>query len=329
MPRLIPLPIARRLRPAAGWVGARWVPRGSAVVLMYHRVAELTFDPWRLAVSPGWFDEHMAVLRKSFRPLSLTELADATAGGEVPPRAVVVTFDDGYRDVLEHAKPSLEAHGVPATVFVTSGYVDSGEEFWWHELERICFTRPSSAAEQAPASGPALIAGMSVDWGTPSDALYLELWKQLQVMPVEARRAALVELREAVGLARETEVNTMTRAELLALRAGGLVEVGAHTVTHPNLPTLSRAGQLDEIRTSRSQLEELLGEPVGSFSYPHGELTPETVECVREAGFDRACSSRPEAVRGAVERFTIPRRHVDNWRGDEFAWQLSRFFRDR
>ena len=126
------------LRPAAGWVGVRWVPARSAVVLMYHRVADISFDPWRLAVSPAYFAEQMEVLHEHFDPVPLAELS--TDPRSAPrSRSVAVTFDDGYRDGLDDGTPVLERYGIPATVFVTSGYVGSSRDFGWDELERICF----------------------------------------------------------------------------------------------------------------------------------------------------------------------------------------------
>jgi peptidoglycan/xylan/chitin deacetylase (PgdA/CDA1 family) len=119
----------------------------------------------------------------------------------------------------------------------------------------------------------------------------------------------------------------MTEEELVQLADGGLVEVGGHTVTHPSLPTVPAAEQLDEIRDGRLQLERILGHAVTSFSFPHGEYVAETVGMPREAGFERACVSVSAPVLPGADRFKLPRRRVVNWTGDEFTWHLSRFFR--
>src|SRR5262245_48550547 len=103
---------------------------------MYHRVAASELDPWSLCVSPERFSEQMEALRRVAYPCAMRDLVRAHAAGSVPENAVVVTFDDGYLDNLTNAKPILEAHDVPATVFVCSGAVGKNVEFWWDQLAR-------------------------------------------------------------------------------------------------------------------------------------------------------------------------------------------------
>ena len=130
-----------------------WSPR--AVILLYHRVARPERDPQLLSVAPEQFEGQMSLLRSRFNPLSLDRLSRMIrGGGAIPPRSVVVTFDDGYADNLHHAAPVLERHGVPATFFVESGHLGSTREFWWDELERLIFQarpqRVSMRIEQMP-----------------------------------------------------------------------------------------------------------------------------------------------------------------------------------
>ena len=128
---------------------------GGAVILLYHRVYDADFDPWLLSVSPKNFDDQMAHLRRHYALLSLPELRQTLAAGRVPRAAVAVTFDDGYGDNLRNAKPILERHRVPATVFVTSGYVGAQREFWWDELERVVLHAPR-VPEQLAVTYPGL-----------------------------------------------------------------------------------------------------------------------------------------------------------------------------
>lgn len=313
--------LVRPVRPVAVGLTLRWVPRSRAAVLMYHRVADRPFDPWRLAVAPDRFEEHMEVVRRHFRPISLSALADGLERGVVPTRAVAVTFDDGYKDNLYAGKPVLERHEIPGTVFVTSGYVDSGRSFWWDELERITF------APRRPTDGRLHIEELDADWSLPSDELYLALWEQLHLLTDAQRLETMGRIAETAGVSSDDDPNTMTESELHRLADGGLVEIGAHTVTHPSLIGLPRASQLEEIRESRLHLEALLGRPVASFCFPHGKFSDESVSCVVEGGYAQSCISNPGVVRRGVSRFELPRLRTINWYGDVFAWELAKFFR--
>jgi peptidoglycan/xylan/chitin deacetylase (PgdA/CDA1 family) len=268
-------------------------------VLAYHRVAKLESDRWRLAVSPERFAEQMEVIGDRFRPCSLAQLASALEDGTRLRGAVVVTFDDGYRDNLLEAKPVLERHGVPATVFIVTGYTGTGETFWWDTLERIA-RHAAWTREEIDAT-----------------------WRGLRALPHAARRDQIDAMRRESGLEPDGEPAALAPDGIRALVDGGLVEVGSHTVTHPCLTALSPDEQLQEITGSRGFLERLLDRPVESFSYPHGELDRTTVECVRKAGFRRACAGGQRAVSRGTSPLRIPRIHATNVAGDELAAMLE------
>ena len=122
-----------KLRRLARAAAQRIAP--GTLILLYHRVAEPDCDPWSLCVSPGHFDEHLAVLRGRVRPLAA--LSATEKGGSGAAGCVVVTFDDGYADVGAVARPLLERYDVPATVFITTGGVGCGAPFWWDELAAL------------------------------------------------------------------------------------------------------------------------------------------------------------------------------------------------
>ncbi len=108
-----------------------------AIILMYHRVAEGGTDPFSLCVAPNRFAEHLEVLRKHVEPMHLRDFVAKLDNGGISRPTAVITFDDGYADNLKIAKPLLERHDVPATVFLTTGYLGGQREFWWDELDRL------------------------------------------------------------------------------------------------------------------------------------------------------------------------------------------------
>ena len=338
-----------RLRKLARRVGREIAP--AAVVLTYHRVQRLESDPWTLAVTPEHFDEQMEVLRRHYRVTSLRELAEAGRRGRLPRRAAVVTFDDGYADNLLTAKPLLEKHGVPATVFVTTGYVGRGREFWWDELDRI-FLQPGRLPEElrlrikgetyrwdlhdASVYSPAADdrrwkPGQKVTPG-PRQRVYHELWTLMNPLAEDERldvRAALLAWAGSDGQARPTH-RTLSGEELTALANGGLVDVGAHTVTHSRLAALPPSAQRDEVRQSKRQLEEILNRQVSTFAYPYGgpdDYTDTTVEVVKEAGFVCACTTSGGLVRRGADPYRMPRVHGQDVGGEAFARHLDGWFR--
>jgi peptidoglycan/xylan/chitin deacetylase (PgdA/CDA1 family) len=115
---------------------------GRVVILLYHRVAELPTDPQLLSVSPANFSEHLQILQRYGNPISLQAVGKFIEQRFTKSHRVSVTFDDGYADNLHNAKPLLEKYGVPATVFVTSGYLGSPTGFWKDTLSSI-FLQPT------------------------------------------------------------------------------------------------------------------------------------------------------------------------------------------
>src|ERR1700759_463296 len=120
----------------------RWFGRrGGPAILMYHRIATPEVDPWGLSVSPERFAEQVQALSMRRTILSMNAFVSRLQAGVLPHDAVALTFDDGYLDNLLQAKPILEAAGVPATVFLTTGRIGTDEEFWGDELARMVLPR--------------------------------------------------------------------------------------------------------------------------------------------------------------------------------------------
>jgi len=113
----------------------------------------------------------------------------------------------------------------------------------------------------------------------------------------------------------------------VALGQMKLIEIGAHTATHPALPVLSEAAQREEIRQSKLQLEHLLGCAVTGFAYPYGQYTADTAALVRQEGFSSACSTQSGLLSQQSDLFRLPRVRVENWDGEGFGRMLSDWFR--
>jgi hypothetical protein len=163
----------------------------------------------------------------------------------------------------------------------------------------------------------------------PRQRLFRALFEVIYHLPTEQKWRLLDEVAAwaSAPSAGRLSHQTLTAEELGRLADDGLVNIGAHTMTHPALATLPPEAQQHEIRESKACLEALLGRPVLSFAYPHGSSTPEAVASLAQAGFTYACGSRAEAVFRGADRFHLPRLVVRDWDGDAFAewlrWWLA------
>jgi peptidoglycan/xylan/chitin deacetylase (PgdA/CDA1 family) len=302
------------------------VARG-ALILGYHRVAEAPHDPFAICVTPQHFAEQLEVLRRYTQPIRLQELVQGLENGNLPKRAVVVTFDDGYADVLQNANPLLGCYQIPATVFVSTGYI--GREFWWDELARVVLSPIT-----LPARLSLPVNGSIYEWASDETVhipikekttncrkrLLLSLYERLLHLSSIERQKAMTKLRDWVGAEpdNQPDCRALTADELNELATGGLVDIGAHTVTHPFLAKLPISVQQSEIQQSKTCLEELLAKPVTSFSYPNGSSSEETMALVGDSGFICACTSDNDVARQGSHRFKLPRFWIPDWDGVTF-----------
>ncbi len=316
-----------------------------AIILLYHRVADATFDPQLLCVSPKHFAEQMEILRAAFRPNSLRTLSERKLLNLWPPRTVVVTFDDGYADNLVNAKPILQQYDIPATVFVTTEFIGGKQLPYWDELANLFLQTPS-----LPPRLSLVVKGDMKTWEFGSEPPVDASWNLLQgcnlarqdaymvlcdllrsVTPTE-REETLTEIRRWSGKAESVSTTNrfMTADELGLLTDGGLVEIGAHTMTHPDLALLTLEEQRSEIVQGRLRLEEMAGQKVHSFSYPYGtrdNYTGETVQIMKDEGFDCACSNFGGTVWFGSDLYQLPRVLVRNWSAEEFTKNINGYFR--
>jgi peptidoglycan/xylan/chitin deacetylase (PgdA/CDA1 family) len=320
----------------------------SVLILLYHRVAGLPTDPQMLSVTPQHFKEHLEILGSHACPIPLKQLVNALKEGNVPNRGVVVTFDDGYTDNLENAKPLLEQYGIPATIFISTGAEGREYTFWWDELEGLLL-RPGKLPETLYLNVNGNIKIWELEeaaayheqdywknrgWNimekndpSPRHCIYRFLYQQLRTLPSEEQQKILEDLSRLAGgpsLNCDDHLR-LAPSEIKSLAKGGLVEIGAHTVTHPVLSLVPYAAQESEIRENKRTLEDILGYPPTSFAYPYGSKTDytfDTVGIVRQAGFTCACANFPEIIWKGTDLFQLPRIIVRDWDGDTFACQL-------
>ncbi len=330
------IPGVKSIRQSARWVRSRFVNGG--LILGYHRIAEAATDPFGLCVSPPHFAEHLAVLQRDTQPITLQELITGLQTQRLPKRAVVVTLDDGYLDTLEQAKPLLERFQIPATVFVVTGYL--GDQFWWDQLVRIFCVAATLPHRWSIAADGNLIeareearAAQQLFQGAAKERRQLfALYQQLLPLPFAKQQKVMETLQcwaqeNGIHSVRHT-CRSLRPAEIVALNAGDLITIGAHTVTHPLLAPLPPATQRFEIMESKRALEALLGQPTHYFSYPNGSASLVTQDLVREAGFHGACASFHDVAWRGSDRVHLPRVWAPNVDGPTFSRWLARWLHE-
>ncbi len=239
-------------RSPAQRMARRWSAR-RLTVLAYHGVE----DAERFAAQ-------LDCLVDDAHPISLDTAVSALVGGtELPSNAVLLTFDDGDRSVLERGLPLLRACGVPAVVFAVGSLLDTDEPFWWTEVEAL------------------VGAGGQVD-GVDGDGR--DVVSYLKRRPDDERRAAIAGLRIGREQVRQPQLTT---DDLRQLEAGGVV-VGNHTLTHPILARCRTARIEIELEQAHGRLTDALGHAPTAFAYPNGDHDPRVPPVLRRLGYDVA-----------------------------------------
>jgi peptidoglycan/xylan/chitin deacetylase (PgdA/CDA1 family) len=265
-------------------------------VLCYHGIrGDGTGDlPFRdLHVDRGAFEGHCRIIRECCSPISTAQLLAALNGASLPPRPVLVTFDDGYRSVLDLGLPILEQFEIPAAVFVCVEPIVRREHFWYDSVYRA---RGGEAVATARRIGTA-------EWRTLVNAT---------ATPAHASDMH----------------RPMTIDELQRLAASPLIEIGGHTMTHLTLALASVEDQRDEIQTCRSDLTLLVGTIPDGFAYPYGlrpsDYSADTVALVAEAGFKCGFSTHQQFASPDCSPLEIPRfMMVDGIDEAELAHRLA------
>jgi peptidoglycan/xylan/chitin deacetylase (PgdA/CDA1 family) len=303
-----------------------------AVILGYHRIAVPTNNPYNVCVAPHHFTEQLEVLQKVANVIELNELVECIKTGEIPKRAVVLTFDDGYLDNLIEGLPKLDQFQMPATLYLTT--YSLGQELWWDKLARLVY----NAVTIPDAVTLSCDSGL-FKWKMPGKAnktrddksdntrknLVLALYKFSLIHSPEMREQLIDPLEELVGIKANGIPSTrlLSEDEVQQIAGSELVEIGAHSVNHPLLANLPESDQQYEIEHSKDCLERLLNRKVDSFSYPNGSVSPKTISLVEKAGYTSACGSNNDLVWHRSQLFHLPRLWVPDVNGEDFLYWLK------
>ncbi len=279
-------------------------PRARLPIFVFHRVLAQQ-DP----LFPGepdarHFDEIMGWVAKWFQVLPLDTAVMQLRAGTLPARAAAITFDDGYADNATNALPILRRHGLHATFFVATSFLDGGR-MWNDTLIETIRACEVDALDLSGAGFGHFKLTSAVDRRLAIESL-LGRVKHLQP---DQRSEAVTQVQRAVPIALPDDL-MMTSGQVIQLRDAGM-QIGAHTCNHPILANLTDSEAMAEIADSKMALESLLNEPVSLFAYPNGkpgtDYCGKHAEMVRQAGFAAAVSTASGVSSAATDVFQLPR----------------------
>ncbi|WP_341888281.1 polysaccharide deacetylase family protein [Variovorax sp. YR752] len=273
-------------------------------ILIFHRVLP-AHDPLNPdEPDAGEFEQRMRWVRSWFDVLPLGEAVQRLRENRLPARAMSITFDDGYADNEAVAAPILQRLGLPATFFISTGYLDGG--CMWNDRVIEAVRHCSDAMLDLTPLG---LAAYPLTTPAQRRAAVVAILNGIKHLDPAQRARRTTQIVVACG-DRPSPALMMSGDQLRRLRASGM-EIGAHTVTHPILTRLDLESARSEMAEGKAALERLLGEPVSLFAYPNGvpgqDYAAEHARLARECGFEAAVSTAWGAARAGTDLFQLPR----------------------
>lgn len=241
-------------------------------VLAYHRIADPngmgfdTFEP-NVSATPAAFAAQMDFIRQRFNVISGHDLVAWLKGEQsLPTQSVLITFDDGYRDNLDHAWPVLQQRNMPAVIFLATDYIGQATPFYW-DLIAYCFYHTTKKEADLPLIG-------SQQWcSKESRTAVLKNWlNSLKKLPDQEKWTVVNQLPQLLNVSISLDTFAglhLTWEQVRAMTATG-IEMGAHTQSHPILTRISLAQARLEIEGSKKRVEAEINQPVTLFAYPNG-----------------------------------------------------------
>jgi peptidoglycan/xylan/chitin deacetylase (PgdA/CDA1 family) len=273
-------------------------------IINYHRV--LTHPDPLMDAEPhlAVFRWQMKLLADGFNVLSLPDAVDLLARGRLPSRAVAITFDDGYRSVHDLALPVLREFMLPATVFVSSGFLDHGNMWNDRILEAVRRLPEGTLDLSTHGAGCYQLADQDL-----RRQAVRQLTETAKYLPPDGRSALIAELERRAGGVNAPDL--MLTPDMVRALTRSNVEIGAHTVSHPILTSLDDDSARREIVTCKRDLEAVTGNTVRFFAYPNGkegrDFDQRHVTMAREAGYTAAFTTALGAASSSNDRFRLPR----------------------
>ncbi len=309
--------IIKLLDISGGFRALQWYNRNKPLILMYHRITD---EAYCAGLAPAEFEKHLAYVSKYFRVVSIEQLLQEQASNQVKPYTLALTFDDGHADFFHHAWPLLQRYNLPASLYVTTGFIDRDYWLWPDHLKYIII---HNQQDSITIPGAGKVAANKDN--------FISNWHKLGdyclTLDTEERKRFLNNLAQQCAVeVPSSPVSPFAGVSWDQLRimcAQGL-DVGSHTVTHPILSKLDYTRIEQELSQSAARIKEQLNVTTKGLCYPNGRLidiTPQVIECAKAQGYEYGLLARNLPIQGD-DVFRIGRLAA-NANFDYFRWTLS------
>ncbi len=302
---------------------AFWGP-SRLTVLVYHRIADATapdfpFYRSNVSASPEMFAHQMDYVAKHFSVIDLATLENFVEYRQpLPPRPLLITFDDGYLDNYLYAYPILRARGFPAVIFTITEQLSNPSIPWWDQCAYF-FQRTAKTQAKVPLLG-------QVDLSTPANrnAVIESMLCALKRLPENLKHEKLAELQASVEVACPPDDHSLFISwdQARELVANGIV-CQPHTLNHPILTRISYSEAVRQIQDSGAQIEMGTGQRARAFAYPNGwpgDYDSTTLQALRDAGYKLGFTLLPGPIQATeVRRHPLEIARVSIHYRDTFA----------
>ncbi len=306
----------------------RKLAENSPIVLAYHSISDVTLKSLEIEQETKCFEQQVMFLKNNYTPISLTEFLECRDNGnKFPPNAVLLTFDDGYRDNYVNALPILKAYDVPAVIFITVDPVETGEPLFFDAL-RYAISKTRSLRLDLTDAGLSRYVLAKSDESMLCKAIN-EIVEYSKDRAEELNSKLIATICERLDVDWEDvkrHCRYLSWDEISEMTGSG-IEFGSHTKTHPRLSSLSFEECKAELAESKRIIEARINRPVRTLAYPFGGRKDfnETVEnAAIESGYQCAFSLCPDKYDTSRRPFTIGRKMVDSHMTSDFSGEFNK-----
>lgn len=279
-------------------------PKARLSIFIFHRVLSQQDPLFPSEQDIRRFDEVLSWIGQWFRVLPLDQAVMQLRTGELPSRAAAITFDDGYADNATNALPVLQHHGMCATFFVATSFLDGGR-MWNDTLIETVRTWSENSLDLRDLG----LENYSVSNNSDKTLTVEALLQSVKHLAPDVRNEIVAEVQKKKRMPLPDNL-MMTSQQVIQLRDAGM-QIGAHTCTHPILAKLPDNDAYREITGSKTTLEALLKAPVTLFAYPNGKPGQDYLDkhatMVQQAGFHAAASTASGVASDDSDVFQLPR----------------------